>query len=87
MGDKLSNMVACINRATKQRQLSTLSPNTRIIRESLTLLYKLGYIRGFVVLDIKKIRVFMKYSEGEPALRSITRVSKPGNRVYTTCKH
>ena len=86
VADKLSNMVACINRGSMQRQLSTLVPNNRLVRAVLTTLHRLGYIRGFVVLDVSKVRVFLKFSEDSPAIRSISRVSKPGSRVYVQYK-
>jgi small subunit ribosomal protein S8 len=84
MADNLSNMIANINRASAQSQLSTLVPNTRLNRSCLVLLHRLGYVRGFVVLNEKKIRTYIKFSETGSVLRSIKRVSKPGNRVYAS---
>jgi ribosomal protein S8 len=84
MTDNLSNMIANINRASAQSQLSTLVPHTVLNRSCLILLHRLGYIRGFVVLDEKKIRTYIKFSETGPVLRSIKRVSKPGNRTYVS---
>lgn len=31
------------------------------------------------------IRVELKYFEGEPAIRHVARVSKPGRRIYSGC--
>jgi small subunit ribosomal protein S8 len=48
-----------------------------------------GYIRGYSeeVLGTrgqhKGIRIELKYFEGEPAIRHVARVSKPGRRVYS----
>ena len=45
-----------------------------------------GYIKSFTVITTEQfpfIRIDLKYSAlGEPAIREITRVSKPGRRVY-----
>lgn len=49
-----------------------------------------GYIRGFRPLEVRKgiqeIEVELKYHEGLPVLKEISRVSKPGRRVYADCK-
>ena len=35
---------------------------------------------------ISRIEIELKYSEGEPAIKEITRISKPGRRVYSKIK-
>ncbi len=46
-----------------------------------------GYIRAWRAEDlrpgVRQIQIELKYSEGEPAIKEITRVSKPGRRVYS----
>ncbi len=34
----------------------------------------------------KSIKIYLKYTEGEPAISGIKRVSKPGHRVYLPVK-
>ena len=34
----------------------------------------------------KELEIELKYSEGEPVIREISRVSKPGRRVYASVK-
>ncbi len=45
-----------------------------------------GFIRDFAILDgennIKILKIFLKYVDGESVIHSIQRVSKPGRRVY-----
>lgn len=45
-----------------------------------------GYIDDFEVIEEKpvgQLRIFLRYTdEGEPAIRRLARVSKPGRRVY-----
>jgi small subunit ribosomal protein S8 len=47
-----------------------------------------GYIRGYSTTEFGNGRtefdVELKYAEGEPAIREIARVSKPGRRVYAS---
>ena len=35
---------------------------------------------------IRQLQIELKYSEGEPAIKEITRISKPGRRVYSGIK-
>jgi len=50
------------------------------------LLKQEGYIDNFEVIEEKPVghlRIFLRYTdEGEPAIRRLARVSKPGRRVY-----
>jgi small subunit ribosomal protein S8 len=49
-----------------------------------------GYIRGFSQDDVRagvaEIKIELKYSEGEPVIKEIKRVSTPGRRVYSKIK-
>jgi small subunit ribosomal protein S8 len=49
-----------------------------------------GYIRGYAVVENdgrSEIEIELKYFDGEPVIREIERVSKPGRRVYTSVKN
>lgn len=35
----------------------------------------------------KEIKIFLKYFEGKPVIKKITRVSKPGRRIYKSIKN
>ena len=52
--------------------------------------YREGYIKGFKKLDIEnnknEFQIELKYVDGEPVIKSISRVSKPGRRVYSKIK-
>ena len=49
-----------------------------------------GFIRGFSSEEVRpgiaQLRIELKYNEGEPVIKEITRVSKPGRRVYSKIK-
>ena len=53
----------------------------------LEVLKREGYIRGFthehVRPGVAELKVELKYVDGEPAIRDIARVSKPGRRIYS----
>jgi len=49
-----------------------------------------GYIRGFAAVEHstgrRELEIELKYFDGEPVIRDIARVSKPGRRVYASVK-
>ena len=49
-----------------------------------------GYIRGYARVEQKgehpEFEIELKYYNGQPAIREIKRVSKPGRRVYSPVK-
>ncbi|MGH7161031.1 MAG: 30S ribosomal protein S8, partial [Acetobacteraceae bacterium] len=53
----------------------------------LEVLKREGFIRGFSAEELRpgvsRLRIELKYSEGAPVIKEITRVSKPGRRVYS----
>ena len=90
LSDPLGDMLTRIRNGQRARQSRITSPASRLRSDVLDVLKREGYIRawrseqvrpGVSVLDIE-----LKYSEGEPAIKEITRVSKPGRRVYTKIK-
>ena len=50
-----------------------------------------GYIRGYASVEYddgrSELEIELKYFDGEPVIREIERVSKPGRRVYTSVKN
>ena len=57
----------------------------------LEVLQQEGYIRGYTRTDhkagISELEIELKYTNGQPAIREIERVSKPGRRVYASVKN
>ena len=56
----------------------------------LAVLQSCGYIRGFSegadAQGHKQFMVDLKYDEGNPVIRELHRVSKPGRRVYSSAQ-
>ena len=50
-----------------------------------------GYIRGYATVEHKdgrsELEIELKYFDGEPVIREISRVSKPGRRVYVSVRN
>lgn len=88
MTDTLADMLTRIRNGQKTKLLFVPVPYSRTKCDILKVLQEEGYISSYIVKDvragIKEIDVKLKYStDGSPAIREITRVSKPGKRSYT----
>ncbi len=62
-------------------------PSSKMRERVLEVLHKEGYIRGFATIEKdgkSEIEVELKYFDGQPVIKEINRVSKPGRRVYAS---
>ncbi len=62
------------------------SPASKLRANVIEVLKKEGYIRGYELLEDgnkRNLRIELKYYEGEPVIKAINRISKPGRRVYS----
>ncbi len=87
MSDPLGDMLSRIRNAAGARQSRCSVPASRLKAAVLDVLKDEGYIRGYsreeLRAGISNLIVELKYSEGEPAIKQIARVSKPSRRVYS----
>ena len=90
MSDPLGDLLTRIRNAHGARQTRCIAPNSRLKTDVLEVLKREGYIRAWSVSELRagisQIEIELKYSEGEPAIKEIKRVSKPGRRVYSKIK-
>ena len=86
MTDPVSDMLTRIRNATTVRHDRADIPASKVKLEIAKILKQEGYIRTFKTLEEGPqglIRVYLKYAEdGEPVIHGLSRVSKPGRRVY-----
>lgn len=82
----LSNMVSIIKVASNTKQLQAVIQNSKICVNVLSTLYKLGYIRGFIVKDKKTVVVLLKYINNKPVIKNIGVISTPGRRMFVKHK-
>ncbi len=84
--DSIADYITRIRNAGRAKNKTTDIPYSKLRENISQLLVEKGYIKNFTVITSEQfpfIRVELKYSaSGEPAIREITRVSKPGRRVY-----
>ena len=83
----LSNMVSIIKVASNTKQLQAVIQNSKICVNVLSTLYKLGYIRGFIVKDKKTVVVLLKYISNKPVIKNIGVISTPGRRMFVKHKN
>ena len=87
--DPLGDLLTRIRNGQRARKDSVTSPASKLRARVLDVLQREGYIRGFSEDDTgkhKQLRIELKYFEGEPAIKHVARVSKPGRRVYSGSK-
>jgi len=90
MNDPLGDLLARIRNAQMRNKSMVSSPNSRLRESVLEVLKTEGYIRGYAVVEregYSEIEIELKYFEGEPVIREIERISKPGRRVYTSVRN
>ncbi len=90
MNDPLGDLLSRIRNAQMRNKSKVNSPNSRLRENVLEVLKSEGYIRGYAVVEREgrsEIEIELKYFEGEPVIREIARISKPGRRVYTSVKN
>jgi len=90
MTDPLGDMLTRIRNGQRARKNAVLSPASKLRVNVLDVLKREGFIRGYEVSETKpgisQVSVELKYFEGDPAIREISRVSTPGRRVYSRIK-
>ena len=86
MTDPLGDMLTRIRNGQRAKKDAVLSPASKLRARVLEVLQREGYIRGFsedATSAHPLLRIELKYFEGEPAIKHLARVSKPGRRVYS----
>ena len=87
--DPIGDMLTRIRNGQRARKDSVLTPGSKLRTRVLDVLQREGYIRGYTEEEMgpaKGIRIELKYFEGQPAIKHVARVSKPGRRVYSGSK-
>lgn len=85
--DPLGDMLTRIRNGQQAKKDSVVSPSSKLRARVLDVLQREGYIRGYTEEELgrhKGLRIELKYFEGEPAIKTLARVSKPGRRVYSS---
>jgi small subunit ribosomal protein S8 len=90
LSDPIGDTLTRIRNGQRARKNAVTAPASKLRENLLDVLQREGYIRGFERYNVRpgidELRIELKYNEGEPVISKITRVSKPGRRIYSKIK-
>jgi len=88
VNDPVGDMLTRIRNAQMRRKSSVSTPGSKLRAHVLDVLKSEGFIRGYSTTEYgngrTEFEIELKYFDGEPVIRKIERVSKPGRRVYSS---
>ncbi len=87
ISDPIGDMITRIRNAQMRGKAVVNTPNSKLRANVLDVLIKEGYIRSYSEVQVgnhTELAIELKYSDGTPVIEKITRVSKPGRRVYSS---
>jgi small subunit ribosomal protein S8 len=86
INDPLGDLLTRIRNAQMRRKDKVSTPGSKLRANVLDVLKEEGYIRGYSTTDFgdgrSEFEIELKYFDGQPAIKQIERVSRPGRRVY-----
>jgi len=86
MNDPIADMLTRIRNSSLRGKSTVSTPASKLRVWVLDVLEDEGYIRGYESKTgtdgHPAIEISLKYYDGEPVIRELKRVSKPGRRVY-----
>jgi small subunit ribosomal protein S8 len=89
MTDPLGDMLTRIRNAQLRRKSKVSTPGSKLRQRVLDVLQAEGYIRGYSTIEQdgrSEFEIELKYYDGQPVIREIERISKPGRRVYSSVR-
>jgi len=90
VNDPIGDMIARIKNAAERKRSKVATPASKMRGRVLDVLQDEGYIRGYALVEkpgeFPQFEIELKYFDGEPVIVEISRVSKPGRRVYSSIK-
>ena len=89
--DPISDLITRIRNAQMRAKPKVSTPGSKMRANVLEVLKAEGYIRGYASVEHpsgrSELEIELKYFDGEPVIREIERISKPGRRVYTSVRN
>ena len=85
--DPIGDMFSRIRNGQLRSLNSVIIPSSNFRKNILKILKDEGYIQDFYIEKLENnrvnLKVNLKYYEGDPVIKEIKRISKPGRRVYS----
>ncbi len=90
--DAIGNFLTIIRNGLMNSSPFVVMPYSNMRYEITQILKDEGFIKNFAILNEneltqKSIKIFLKYVDGESAIHEITRISRPGRRMYSGIKN
>jgi small subunit ribosomal protein S8 len=86
INDPIGDLLTRIRNAQMRRKERVATPGSKLRAHVLDVLKEEGYIRGYSTTDFgdgrTEFEIELKYFDGQPVIKTIERVSRPGRRVY-----
>jgi small subunit ribosomal protein S8 len=86
MTDPIADLLTRVRNAVASKHETVDIPSSKMKLEIVRILKEEGYISNYTISPDDRqgvIRVFLKYAQGKvPVISSLTRISRPGCRVY-----
>ena len=91
INDPVGDLLTRIRNGQLRGLAKITTPASRLRGRLLDVLKLEGFIRGYAEVEYKgkgvtrkEFEIELKYHEGRPVIRELTRISKPGRRVYNS---
>lgn len=89
--DVIGNLLTTVRNGLMRSKPSVVVPYSRLSFQIAGILEQEGFIKSFDVDETeplkKTIKIVLKYVDGQSVIHELTRVSKPGRRVYQKTKN
>ena len=89
--DTIADMLTTIRNGLVLSKEFVHTPSSKLKLNILEIIKEEGYIKSYkeeeIRKGIKKIKITLSYVNGEPSIKLISRISKPGRRVYSKIKN
>ena len=85
MSDPIADMLTRIRNGLARHKVSVSMPSSGLKEAIAKVLHDEGFVDGFEVKESDRKRtltITLRYHEGEPVIEQLSRVSRPGRRLY-----
>jgi small subunit ribosomal protein S8 len=86
ISDPIGDMLTRIRNAQMKQHPTVLIPASNFKKQVLDAMEREGFIASYEVVkesNFEELKVNLKYVHGNPVIREIRRISKPGRRIYS----
>jgi len=89
MSDPIADMLTRIRNAQAAKKADVCMPSSKLKKEIANLLKSEGFVSGVETSSVdnkSELKLSLKYFEGKAVIEELTRVSRPGLRIYKSAE-